>query len=220
MTELRFIILLLFLGINLSAQTKLIVYSENNEQFIAEIDNIKLVKEVSNFFELETINKKSVVLNIKMENTIELKKTISLKKSRQNVYAISNENGIFKIRYRGNYHLKEKLPNFISNTEKKSLTKANSHNLMQLNKLIEAIDNTSDEKVKELLIIKELQNGIFNCRQLKFLFTKLNYDSSKLKVFRETKHNCMDIINYSILLNQFKDPKTKEAFSEIVFSAK
>jgi len=220
MKKLKSFTFFLLFSFALQAQSKLIVYSENNEKFTANIFNENNVKKGSNFFEFNDINAKSVVLKIKLKNSLELNKKIYFNNSKQEVYAVSNENGNYKIRYRGSYHFKEKMPSFFKKSKTTHKTRVKSKSLIPLNNLLHALKKTKNEKEKIQLIIKELNLGMFNCRQLNYLFTKLKYDSSKLKVFKGVNHNCIDINNYSVLLDSLKNKNTQKAFTSIVYSVK
>lgn len=227
-------LLILFFSMELTAQTKLIVFSENNDTFIANINSDNRDNEGNNFFEFSNVNDDIITLKIELKNNLKLKKSINLIYAKQNIYSISNENGFYEIRYRGNYHLNEKLPDFGYDKDWKNkkepniayLSKPNKNNLIEeeeevdinpsklinINNLLESLKNKTKEEDKTKLIIAELQKGMFNCRQLKFTLTKVELDSSKLEILQNTSDNCIDKENFASLTSSFESELSKVEF--------
>ena len=227
-------ILILLFSLELSAQTKLTIFSEDNRTFLANLNDENIDKEGSNFFEFSNINKKTVTLKIVLNNKQKLKKTIRLQVGKQNIYSISSEDNFYEIRYRGYYDMNEKLPDFEFNKgwlykpetvivyrfktdEEKELEIENNPNkLINLNIILKAIANKTTDKEKTTVIIKELNKGKYNSRQLKFLFTKIGTDYSKLYTFKSTVNSCVDKENLMTLKYSFKSKKYQNKFKELV----
>ena len=234
MKSLTSIILLLLLSLELSAQTKLTIFSEDNSIFLANIGNDNIAKEGSNFFEFGNISNKTVTLKIVLKNKQKLKKTIRLQENKQNIYSISSEDDFYEIRYRGYYDLDEKLPDFKFNKdwlykpetvivyrfktdEEKELEIENNPNkLVNLNTVLNAIDKKSTDKEKSIIIVDELSKSKYNSRQLKFLFTKIESDYSKLYVFKSTVNSCIDKENLMPLKSSFESKKYQNEFKKLV----
>ena len=234
MKDLSRIILILLFSFELSAQTKLTVFSEDNSIFLANISDVNIAKEGSNFFEFDNINSKTVALKIVLKNKQKLKKTIRLQENKQNIYSISSEDDFYEIRYRGYYDLDEKLPDFNFNKdwlykpetvivyrfktdEEKELEIENNPNkLINLNTVLNAIDKKSTDKEKSIIIVDKLSKSKYNSRQLKFLFTKIGSDYSKLYVFKSTVNSCIDKENLMPLKSSFKSKKYQNEFKKLV----
>jgi hypothetical protein len=227
-------ILILLLSLEISAQTKLTIFSEDNSIFLANLNDKNIANEGSNFFEFGNINKKTVVLKIVLSNKQKLKKTIRLQKDKQNIYSISNEDDFYEIRYRGYYGLDEKLPNFEfnkgwlykpetvivykvkSDEEREMEIESKPNKLVNLNIILAKIDGQPNDKGKTKIIIEELKKGKYNSRQLKFLFSKIETDYSKLYIFKSTIDNCIDKENLMPLKSSFKSKKYKNEFKNLV----
>lgn len=232
--------ILFFFSLGISAQTKLIVYSEDNSIFSARLNQDNLANEVSHFFEFININIESVVLKIVLENNQKLKKTINLEEGKQNIYSISNDGEFYEIQYRGNYNLNEDLPDFeftkdlvnnpglivdfslIQKEKEEEVEEVENEidrtpsKLVNINLIIESIEDITDDKKKTKIIIEELNKGKYNCRQLKFLFTKIKTDYSRLYTFKSTVNSCLDKENLSTLKNSFKSKKYQQDFMKLV----
>jgi len=229
----KFLILIFFLSIKLNAQTKLIIYSEDHTIFLAYLNNVYKAKEGNDFFEFININIQNVILEVKLDNNQHLKKAISLKKDFQNIYSILNENGVYKIFYRGYYALDEDLPDFEFNkdlinnpgeivdcsTDDEVLEVDNARNeLVNINTILSSIENKTDKKEITQIIISELSKGKYNCRQLKFIFSKLHSDYSKLYIFKSTVNSCLDKENLHSLKNSFETKKSRLEFNKLISS--
>ena len=226
-------IILLF-SLKLSAQTKFTIFSEDNNIFIANLDDKVIAKEGSNFFEFTNVNIKTVVLKIILDNNQKLKKTITLKEGKQNIYSISNDGGFYEVQYRGYYDLNEELPDFeftknlVNNQgvviDYNSISKEEQEidltpsKLVNINLILDSIEGITDDKKRTTIIVEELNKGKYNCRQLKFLFTKIKTDYSKLYTFKSTVNSCLDKENLLTLKSSFKSKKYQEEFKKLVSS--
>ena len=226
-------IILLF-SLKLSAQTKLTIFSEDNNIFIANLDDKVIANEGSNFFEFTDINIDTVILKIVLDNNQKLKKTIELKNGKHNVYSIANENGFYKIRYRGYYGINTELPDFenrndwvytsetvleypfITEVDGESEVESYQNKLVNVNTILGLIEGISDDKERTSIIVDELNKGKYNCRQLKFLFTKINTDYSKLYTFKSTVNSCLDKENLMTIKSSFKSKKYQAEFNKLV----
>jgi len=237
MKNLFSIAFLLIMSLELNAQTKLIIFSEDSNIFLANFDGCNQVKKGSNFFEFTNLDMNVVVLKILMDNNNRLKKTIALNKDRQNIYSISNDGGFYEILFRGDYDINQELPVFefnknsinnpgeVIDCNKKHTSTSNEleneiyyppSKLVNINQILDSIKGVSDEKEKTTIIVKELNKGKYNCRQLSFLFTKIKTDYSKLYTFKSTANNCIDKENLKSLKNNFKSKKYKSDFLKLV----
>jgi len=232
------IILMLLLSLELSAQTKLTIFTEDNSSFFASLNKNDITKEGSNFFEFSNINTKTVTLKIVLSNKQKLKKTIRLQKNKQNIYSISNEDDFYEIRYRGYYDLDEKLPDFKFNKgrifrpetiivykfktdeEKEIESESKPNKLVNLNIVIGEIAKKKNDKEKVAIIVEALSKSKYNSRQLKYLFTKVNSDYSKQFIFKSTRNNCIDKENLMALKSSFKSKKYQDEFSKLVILSK
>lgn len=228
------IFLIFFLSLELTAQTKLIVFSEDNGVFLANLNDDNRANEGNNFFEFTNVNIKSVILKIVLDNNQKLKKTITLKEGKQNIYSISSDGGFYEIQYRGNYDLSEDLPDFAftkdlvnnpgiaidySSTEEEEQEIDNTPSkLVNINLILDSIEGITDDKKRTTIIIDELNKGKYNCRQLKFLFTKISTDYSKLYTFKSTVNSCLDKQNLPTLQLSFKSKKYQREFKKLVSS--
>lgn len=226
-------IILLF-SLKLSAQTKLTIFSEDNNIFIANLDDKVIANEGSNFFEFTDINIDTVILKIVLDNNQKLKKTLKLKNGKHNVYSIAIENGFYKIRYRGYYGISTELPDFenrndwvytsetvleypfITEVDGESEVESYQNKLVNVNTILGLIEGISDDKERTSIIVVELNKGKYNCRQLKFLFTKINTDYSKLYTFKSTVNSCLDKENLMTIESSFKSKKYQAEFNKLV----
>jgi hypothetical protein len=237
MKTLRYLLLLLLISSESFTQTKLIIYSENDQIFTVNLYNNNIIKEGSTFFEFNNINLQSVGLEIRINNNQKLKKTIKLKNDMQNVYIVSKTNDNYEIKLKGNYPLDEPGDNDIlvddeitPKVETKNTSVANTRTeeteeidyakniLINMNKILDNMDTKPNDKSKTLFIVEELNKGNFNCRQMKYLFSKINDDYSKLFTFKSTIRKCIDKENLMILKDCFNSDKYKNDFSELVSS--
>ena len=352
MNKLIFLSLIFFFSSELRSQTELIVFSEDNELFLANLNGDNLAKEVSNFFEFTNVNFKTTVLEVTLDSGQKLKKTISLKEY-ANIYSITNVDDNYKIEYRGNYNLDEELPQFeytkdllnnpgvtidyslvsvekqkvvveedateetvnaekvseeetedtkgvkvagivavvaggeatikevdekvgegsINDVEEPVKSKVSTevvaieavkeeeepvkpkvataeevavkeeeepvkpkepivevvkeeeeeeeidratNKLVNINIILDAIEGLPDDKSRTKIMVKELNKGKYNCRQLKFLFTKITSDYSKLYTFKSTVNSCLDKNNLMTLKSSFKTKKYKTEYVKLV----
>ena len=335
MKKLIFLSLISFFSFELHAQKELIVFSEDNELFLANLNSDNLAKKVSNFFEFTNVNFETTVLEITLDNNQKLKKTISLKEN-TTIYSITNVDDNYKIEYRGNYNLDEELPQFeftknifdnpgvtidysLISVEKQKLAEEEAaeetedsegvkvvrvvavveggevavkevdekvgvgaindveepvkskeatevakeeegpvkpkvvvtelavagvikeeeepvkpkvvatevakeeeeidratNKLVNINIILDAIEGLSDDKSRTKIMVKELNKGKYNCRQLKFLFTKITSDYSKLYTFKSTVNSCLDKNNLMTLKSSFKTKKYKTEYVKLV----
>lgn len=234
MKPIIYISIVLFFSLKLSAQTKLTIFSEDNSMFIMNLDDKVIANEGSNFFEVTDININTLFLKVVLDNNQKLNKTLKLKAGKHNVYSIANENGFYKIRYRGYYGISNELPDFenikdweyTSETvlEYPSLTEevdnqeieSYQDKLVNVNTILDLIEGVSDDKKRTSIMVKELNKGKYNCRQLKFLFTKISTDYSKLYTFKSTVNNCLDIENLKTLKSSFKSKKYQAEFVKLI----
>lgn len=245
---------MLLIGMQLTAQTRLIIFSENNQNFIANINDRSLIDENKTFFEFNNIMTQDIVLKVKLDNNQGIKKSIRLEKGIPNIYAITNNDGYYEIVHRGNYEqidVNNKMP-IKSDTDKinsyklteikeinnqqndvssNELEKSNykpqieveeeeidyaKNELININALLDELINRPNDKSKTLFIVNELNKGKFNCRQLKYIFTKIEDDYSKLYTFKSTIHRCIDKENSLILMQSFESEKYQDNFKELV----
>ena len=281
MKKLIFLYLISIFSFELHAQKELIVFSENSELFLANLNSDNLAKKVSNFFEFTNVNFETAVLEITLDNNQKLKKSILLKEN-TTIYSISNLSGSYKIEYRGNYNLDEELPQFeftkniinnpgvtidyslvpvgiveledeqegeepvdteataeevveeskvnnieepvelevavvkeVEKVEEEEIDRA-PNKLVNINIILDSIEGITDDKKRTTIIVKELNKGKYNCRQLKFLFTKIKTDYSKLYTFKSTVNSCLDKGNLLTLKPSFKTKKYRTEFVKLV----
>lgn len=228
-----YIFLILLFSLELNAQTKLIVFSEDNSSFMANINDDNRANEGSNFFEFINVDIVNGILKVVLENNQKLKKTITLKKGKQNVYSISNDGGFYEIQYRGYYDLNEDLPDFeftknlvnspgvtidysqVEEEEELEIDNTKSK-LVNVNLILNSLEGVTDNKLRTSIIVEELNKGKYNCRQLKFLFTKIDTDYSKLFIFKSTVKSCLDKENLHTLKSSFKSKKYQNEFISLV----
>jgi len=253
MKKIIFLSLISFFSFELHAQKELIVFSENNELFLANLNSDNIAKKVSNFFEFTNLNFNTAVLEITLNNNQKLKKTIFLKEN-TSIYSITNLSGTYKIEYRGNYNLDEELPQFeftknivdtpgvtidysLISVGKQKVEKVGAvaevvepeeiieeeeeidrapNKLVNINIILDSIEGVTDDKKRTTIIVKELNKGKYNCRQLKFLFTKIKTDYSKLYTFKSTVNSCLDKNNLLTLKSSFKSKKYQTQFVKLV----
>ena len=234
MTLLRNLLIILLISVGLRAQTKLIVFSEDNQIFVATLNNDVLDKDAKPLFEFNNVGDQSQILKVELNNQ-RLKKTIKLKENMQNVYTISNNDGYYEILFRGSYYLEDakeesEFDNKINSS--KEILQTNNQDSVQLlkveevdyaqneliniNYIIDELSQRVDEKSKSLYIVDELNKGKFNCRQLKYLFSKIGTDYSKLYTFKSTIHRCVDKENLIILMPSFESQKYQDNFKELI----
>ena len=234
MTLLRNLLIILLISVGLHAQTKLIVFSEDNQSFVATLNNDVAQKDAKPLFEFSNVGNQNHILKVELNNQ-RLKKTIKLKENMQNVYTISNNDGYYEILFRGSYYLEDTKEENIfdkKTSSSKEVKKAGSQDSVQLitveevdyaqneliniNYIIDELSQKENEKSKSLYIVDELNKGKFNCRQLKYLFSKIDTDYSKLYTFKSTIHRCVDKENLIILMQSFETQKYQDNFKELI----
>ena len=234
MTLLRNLLIILLISVGLNAQTKLIVFSEDNQAFVATLNNDVAGKDAKSLFEFNNVGNQNHILKVELNNQ-RLKKTIKLQENMQNVYTISNNDGYYEILFRGSYYLEDTKEENIfdkKTSSSKEVKKAGSQDSVQLitveevdyaqneliniNYIIDELSQKENEKSKSLYIVDELNKGKFNCRQLKYLFSKIDTDYSKLYTFKSTIHRCVDKENLIILMQSFETQKYQDNFKELI----
>lgn len=237
MRNIKIFILIFLLSSELTAQTKLTIFSEDNNTFIANLNSANLAKEGSNYFVFSNVNIETVVLDIILDNNQKLNKTIHLENNRHNIYSIANENDVFKIRFRGSYKIDEDIPEFEFTKDwnyKPELEIAFSSNsgdgsinsdkepikLIDVNTIFQNIESLNNDRLITESIVKSLSSKNYNCRQLKSIFSKVKTDYSKLYIFKSTINNCVDTENLVRLKKSYNTQQYRDRYIKLISSLK